>query len=55
MFYTSRIHPTNFELHPSEENELIYKILELAGIILNKPGLTQVARDEETAAQQLKQ
>jgi len=46
---------TDFELQASEENELIYKILELAGVILNKPGLTQVARDEETSAQQLKQ
>ena len=46
---------TDFELHPSEENELVYKILELAGIILNKPGLIQVATNEETALQTLKQ
>ena len=46
---------TNFELHPSEENELIYKILELSGIVLNKPGLVQIATSEETAMQQLKQ
>jgi hypothetical protein len=45
----------NFELHPSEENELVYKILELAGITLNKPGLVQIATSEETAMQQLKQ
>ena len=38
---------TNFELHPSEENELIYKILELAGIVLNKPGLSQTAEKED--------
>jgi len=38
---------TNFELHASEEGELIYKILELAGIILNKPGLVQIAANED--------
>ena len=38
---------TDFELHPSEESELVYKILELAGIILNKPGLVQVAGNED--------
>ena len=38
---------TNFELHPSEQNELIYKILELSGIVLNKPGLSQTAEKED--------
>ncbi len=33
----------NFELHASEESELVYKILELAGIVINKPGLAQLA------------
>ena len=37
----------NFELHVSEETELVYKILELAGIILNKPGLVQIADVED--------
>ena len=34
---------TNFELHSSEEVKLVIKILELAGIIINKPGLVSVA------------
>ena len=38
---------TNFELHPSEETNLVNKILELAGIILNKPGLVQIADSED--------
>ena len=38
---------TNFELHPSEETNLVNKILELAGIILNKPGLVQIADQED--------
>ena len=38
---------TDFELHESEENELVYKILELAGVILNKPGLVQIAANED--------
>jgi len=39
---------TNFELQASEETELVYKILELAGITLNKPGLVQIADKEDT-------
>ena len=40
---------TDYALHASEETELVYKVLELAGIILNKPGLVQIATNEETA------
>ena len=45
---------TNFELQASEEAELVYKILELAGITLNKPGLVQVAATEDNTITQLK-
>jgi len=31
---------TDFELHRSEEDTLVFKILELAGIVMNKTGLT---------------
>ena len=34
---------TNFELHDSEETELVHKVLELAGIVINKVGLAQSA------------
>ncbi len=40
---------TNFELHNSEETKLVIKILELAGIIINKPGLISVAAGKEAA------
>ena len=33
----------DFELHPSEEPELVYRILALAGIAIQKPNLTQIA------------
>ena len=33
----------DFELHTSEETELVYRILTLAGIAIEKPNLTQVA------------
>ena len=33
----------NFELHISEEDTLVNKILEMAGIIMNKPGLVGLA------------
>jgi hypothetical protein len=37
----------NFELHPSEETELVIKILELAGILVQDIGLYQIANAEE--------
>tara|TARA_R100000664_G_C2757366_1_gene145573 strand:+ start:282 stop:980 length:699 start_codon:yes stop_codon:yes gene_type:complete len=40
---------TNFELHESEETELVYKILTLAGITINKPGLAQTGIALDTA------
>tara|TARA_R100000655_G_scaffold52470_5_gene90294 strand:- start:1504 stop:2373 length:870 start_codon:yes stop_codon:yes gene_type:complete len=33
---------TDFELHASEETELVYRILTLAGVAIEKPQLTQV-------------
>ena len=46
----------DFEMHPSEETELVTKILFLAGITLDNPGLSQVAKSEEiTKIQQEKQ
>tara|TARA_Y100001937_G_scaffold15510_1_gene21228 strand:- start:1100 stop:1921 length:822 start_codon:yes stop_codon:yes gene_type:complete len=38
---------TDFNLHRSEETNLVIKILELAGITINKQGLIQVASNEE--------
>jgi len=38
---------THFNLHRSEETNLVIKILELAGITINKPGLVQIASQEE--------
>ena len=47
---------TDFELHRSEESELIYRILGLAGIAIEKPQLTQVAAGlEQAKVQQEKQ
>ena len=38
---------TDSQLHASEETELVFKILELAGIVINKPGLIQAAAQED--------
>tara|TARA_R110001592_G_scaffold33595_1_gene116268 strand:+ start:106 stop:792 length:687 start_codon:yes stop_codon:yes gene_type:complete len=38
---------TDFQLHASEETELVFKILELAGIVINKVGLVQTAAQED--------
>ena len=46
----------HFELHPSEETELVYRILALAGIAIEKPQLTQVASElKDATVQQEKQ
>ena len=46
----------DFELHPAEESELVYRILAFTGISIEKPGLTQVAVGLEGAkVQQEKQ
>jgi len=39
---------THFELTPSEESNLVIKILELAGITIKDPGLYQISDKEET-------
>ena len=47
---------TDFELHPSEESELVYRILAFAGISMQKPTLTQTAAGlEQAKVQQEKQ
>ena len=47
---------TNFELHLSEESELVYRILAFAGIAIEKPQLTQIAAGlEQAKVQQEKQ
>ena len=45
---------TNFELHPSEETKLVYKILELAGFMMKAPDLAQAAnvKQSQTIQQQ---
>ena len=37
----------NFQLHPSEENNLIVKILALAGIAIKDVNLYQIASQED--------
>jgi len=37
----------DFELHPSEETDLVVKILALAGVALQDPGLYQIASSED--------
>jgi len=46
----------HFELHPSDEVELVTKILEYAGIVMKDPSLYQMAeREEQKTIQQEKQ
>ena len=41
----------DFDLHKSEEDSIVFKILELAGIITRKPGLVQTPAAKEVAEQ----
>lgn len=43
----------DFELHPSEEDTLVIKILELAGIVMNKPGIVDIAAKVNAAEEQM--
>ena len=43
---------TNFELHRSEEDTLVNKILGLAGVVINKPGLATLASQADAAETQ---
>ena len=43
----------DFELHRSEEDTVVNKILELAGIVMNKPGLVSTASQMGTNEQQI--
>jgi hypothetical protein len=45
---TSTTKTTNFELHPSEESELVYKILKLAGISIKRNDITMGGQTLET-------
>ena len=45
---------TDFDMHDSEETNLVIKILELAGIVLNKPGLAQTAAQKDINETQFK-
>ena len=40
---------TNFTLHESEENTLVNKVLELAGIVMNKPGIVEIGASKNAA------
>lgn len=42
----------DFTLHSSEEENLVTKILELAGVIIQKPGLVEVAMSQEARTKQ---
>tara|TARA_R100000951_G_scaffold108902_1_gene105471 strand:+ start:58 stop:786 length:729 start_codon:yes stop_codon:yes gene_type:complete len=47
LFNSTASDAQDFQLHASEETQLVNKILELAGIVLNKPGLVQIAANED--------
>ena len=56
LYDSNYLKTTHFELHLSEESELIYRILAFAGVTLKKPQLTQSAVGmEQTKVQQEKQ
>ena len=49
---SSQAKTTHFELHPSEESELVYKILKFAGISMKQQDISQAGQGLETAQNQ---
>ena len=47
VYNESALDHRNFEVHASEQTDLVIKILQLAGITLKDPSLYQVASSEE--------
>jgi hypothetical protein len=47
LYNPSGIGHQNFELHPSEENALVIKILQLAGVTIKDFNLAQMAGQKE--------
>jgi len=47
LFNASASDLQDFELHPSEETNLVIKILQLAGVSIKDPNLVQIANQEE--------
>ena len=46
LYNNSVDHSTNFELHPSEEEVLVARILQLAGIVIMKPGIVEIGSQD---------
>ena len=49
LYNNSAIYSTNFSLHASEEENLVSRILQLAGIIIMKPGIVEIGAAEKAA------
>tara|TARA_B110000285_G_scaffold39227_1_gene42715 strand:+ start:835 stop:1533 length:699 start_codon:yes stop_codon:yes gene_type:complete len=47
LYNANALDAQNFDLHPSEETELVLKILTLAGFTLKDPNLLQIAAGED--------
>jgi hypothetical protein len=43
---------TNFNMHESEEEHLVNRILELAGVVVQKPGLIEIAKSDRMLMKQ---
>jgi hypothetical protein len=50
--YDANSSTQNFELHPSEENQLINKILKLSGIAIQQPDIMKAGQGMEMATKQ---
>jgi hypothetical protein len=48
----SSTYTTNFTLHYSEEENLVMRILQLCGIIIQKPGLVEIAMTDKAQTKQ---
>jgi len=49
LYDSSNLKTTHFELHPSEETELVYKILKLAGVSMQKDDIMKAGQGMEAS------
>jgi acyl-coenzyme A thioesterase PaaI-like protein len=52
LYNGSSTSTTHFSLHASEEENLVNRILQLCGVIIQKPGLVEIGMQERAAAKQ---
>jgi hypothetical protein len=52
LYNSNSTYSTNFELHASEEENIVSRILQLAGVIIMKPGIVEIGGADKVSIKQ---